>query len=140
MNELILDFGLFSGFCGSNIRWSEIILHKLLEVAVFANTAYLSCKGAPALYESGVKYQREPAGREIFKTIPMIMRDGQGDCEDLACWRVAELRMSGEPANIAIRKYTKPGAPVLFHILVQRGNGLIEDPSKRLGMGSKEIV
>lgn len=57
------------------------------------------------------------------------------NCEDLACWRAAELRVRYGIAAIPI--FTcKPRANggYLYHITVQLPDGRIEDPSRRLGM------
>lgn len=86
----------------------------------------------PQLYGSGVRYQRE--GRERFSDAAATLRRGYGDCEDLAAWRVAELRNAGEDARPAFRLRTFVGGPPLYHVLVARGDGRIEDPSRRLGM------
>jgi hypothetical protein len=58
------------------------------------------------------------------------MRRGGGDCEDLATWRAAELRAVGEPARVIVYR----SAPSVLHAVVRRGDGRIEDPSRRLGM------
>lgn len=87
----------------------------------------------PALYAAGVVYKRERLGMELWQSIPIVLRHGFGDCEDLACWRVAELRLRGEKAYaFSKRKRTPRGW--LYHILVQRGDGATEDPSRLLGM------
>ena len=62
-----------------------------------------------------------------------------GDCEDLACWRVAELRMAGERnATHAISVDDLPDRSgrivTTFHIFILRGDGRSEDPSRLLGM------
>ena len=46
----------------------------------------------PPLYRSGLHYEREPPGQEVWPDIPRIIEAGWGDCEDLACWRAAEWR------------------------------------------------
>lgn len=61
------------------------------------------------------------------------------NCEDLACYRVAELRhRHGEPAQPYVTsklvKSKRYGTFTLYHIRVQRADGSIEDPSKILGM------
>jgi len=48
----------------------------------------------------------------------------------LACWRAAELRQHGERARVLVKQVK----PRLFHVVVLRQDGTIEDPSKRLGM------
>ena len=57
------------------------------------------------------------------------------NCDDLSPWRVAELREHGEPAKIRIqwKKHPETGQK-LFHIVVRRADGSIEDPSLLLGM------
>ena len=64
------------------------------------------------------------------------------NCEDLACWRCAELRFTKEDLGAQVIKThhlipsEDDGRPfLLYHITVQRGDGRIEDPSKQLGMG-----
>lgn len=85
----------------------------------------------PDLYESHVRYQHEPPGRERWLNVGELLHVGAGDCEDLACWRAAELRVRhGEHA------FARPvrGGPNTIHIVVERGDGSIEDPSRMLGM------
>ena len=57
------------------------------------------------------------------------------NCEDLACWRAAELRVR---YNIAARPSflwrRKPTGSYLYHIQVKHPDGRTEDPSRRLGM------
>lgn len=90
----------------------------------------LQRRPGPALYDSGVRYAREPAGRERWQLPSETRALGRGDCEDLAVWRVAELRATGEKAKLLLRR----SGNRLWHALVRRGNGSIEDPSKKLGM------
>lgn len=97
----------------------------------------------PPLYDSGVRYEAEN-GTEDWRTIVDI-RDNLngegnpvGDCEDLAAWRAAELR----------ERDNEPGAFVdvvrgglgLWHAVVRRANGKLEDPSKRLGMNPRPLA
>lgn len=90
----------------------------------------------PRLYASGVRYAREEYER--WRAIPIVLEDGEGDCECLACWRSAELVATGQDkrARPIWRKKPRRNAPDrwLYHIVVRRGDGSIEDPSKRLGM------
>lgn len=92
----------------------------------------------PRLYNSGVRYQREPRGQEDWQTVSRAYRSKFADCEDLAAWRAAELVVSGEDRRArAVIKRVRPG---LIHCLVQRGSGLMEDPSRVLGMGKADIA
>lgn len=97
-----------------------------LNVWLLANHSQL-----PPLYGAGVRYERE-AGTEIWKPAPRVFSDRFGDCEDLAAWRAAELRLAGEDAR-AIATRLHSGSRV-WHAVVQRANGDIEDPSLALGM------
>jgi hypothetical protein len=114
-----------------------LAIRPILESLVKVNQLYLLTHHVPLLYESGVRYQNEPPGLgyEDFAIIPSVLRRGWGDCDDLAPWRVAELRQRyGEKAKIRIQWKKHPKGK-LFHIVVRRGSGLIEDPSAKLGMG-----
>ncbi len=89
------------------------------------------------LYQSGVYYKAEPPGEEEWLDIPTLYKQGFGDCEDLACARVAELRDVGIAATPAIRHklvQTKRGPVTLVHVLCLWPDGQVEDPSKILGM------
>ncbi len=66
----------------------------------------------------------------------------EGDCKVLACWRAAELQIAGERAIAfpRVRRYFDDDIGQwrnLAHILVRRGDGTIEDPSRDLGMGAE---
>ena len=100
----------------------------------------------PLLYRAGVHYEPE-AGTEEWCDIPNILdsRGGTfpgswGDCEDLACWRVAELR---EDLNhpIAAKPFAKwkrkPDGAYAYHALVRLPDGKLEDPSLVLGMANE---
>lgn len=92
----------------------------------------------PLLYQSGVRYMEEPPGQEDWQDIPTTLRIGMGDCEDLACWRAAELNVKyGIKARPIFREQRRANGTYLYHILVQLPPGYspsIEDPSKILGM------
>lgn len=88
--------------------------------------------GFPGLYESGVFYRPEKA-TEDWLTVPDVLERGHGDCEDLAAWRAAELRVSGEDPMARAVAYRS--GPRLWHAVVERANGTVEDPSLVLGMG-----
>lgn len=89
----------------------------------------------PALYQAGVEYRAEPPGREDWLTAHEVHDLGHGDCEDLACYRAAELRTLGLPAwvdIVASRRF--PGA---MHAVVRRPGGVTEDPSLALAKGRR---
>lgn len=83
--------------------------------------------------------------REQWRTAVVAYREipREADCKVLACWRAAELQIAGERAiafpkvrrvyNQELSKWEN-----LAHVLVRRGNGTTEDPSRILGMGTEE--
>jgi len=112
------------------------IMYRLVEALVLVNAEYLRRHPeTPPLYLSGVRYQQEPFGEEEWQDIPYTLKLGYGDCEDLAAWRVAELRvMNNEKARPEVMGRVLPSGMALYHIRVTRADGSIEDPSKLLGM------
>jgi hypothetical protein len=120
----------------------------MLEALCQINEGHLADRPYPPLYEAGVHYQREDSTEE-WLDIPSIIQTGWGDCEDLACWRVAELRSQGHRAGPYVR-FRKIDGVFHYHalvmhyrpVLVETDSGVverlvpdhIEDPSRRLGM------
>lgn len=127
-------------------RSSKVLLW-LLESLVQVNVLWLGAHPeTPTLYKSDVLYQRED-GTENWQDIPTTLRLGFGDCEDLACYRTAELRYHGINAHpfIRWRRIKKPNndrstvdpaeeGPMMYHALCRWPDGRIEDPSMALGM------
>ena len=112
-------------------------IYPILVALVRVNRQYLRAYSVPGIYDSGVRYKPEPNGTiEEFAAIPVVLERGWGDCDDLAPWRVAELREQGEKAKIRIQWKALPPhiGGRLFHIVVRRQDGSIEDPSALLGM------
>ena len=73
---------------------SHQALRTLLMALMYVDIAWLKANPqAPLLYESGVRYEEEPPGQEDWQDVPTCLRMKVGDCEDLACWRAAELRV-----------------------------------------------
>jgi hypothetical protein len=116
----------------------------------------------PPLYASGVYYKEDPPGEENWKDCLAVLADGHGDCDRLVAWRCAELRVAGIAAEPVIKWRQVPkdvmvglGHPAnsipadgihMVHVCVAlpgwekyassyEDNPLIEDPSKKLGMG-----
>lgn len=112
------------------------VIKLILDAQVKINQIYLRTHSVPPLYKSGVRYQNEPVDGscEEFATIEPVYTRGWGDCDDLAPWRCAELRNNGEKAKIRIQWKRQKSGRKLFHIVVRRGDGSIEDPSRILGM------
>ena len=93
---------------------------SLMRAAALAGSEY------PALYDgAGIKYRREPPGAEDWQAADKLLASGEGDCEDLAGYRVGELRVHGENASVEVTEM----APGKYHARVRRGDGSIEDPS-----------
>lgn len=90
----------------------------------------------PPIYSSGVRYRREPPGSERWQLPSQTLSKGEGDCEDLASWRAAELRVSGEDPYA--RAVVVRSGPRTWHAVVRRGDGSYEDPSAALGMTRTE--
>jgi len=110
-------------------------LYALALALCALNLAWMRSHSAPPLYRAGVRYRRERRGtngrrKEEWLTAPVLLQRGHGDCEDLACYRVAELQAAGDTQ--AKPRLTRHGRT--WHVTVLRGDGRIEDPSKRLGM------
>ena len=71
---------------------SHKALKMLLGALTMIDVEYLKAHpDAPNIYDSGVRYQEEPPGQEDWQDIPTTLRLRNGDCEDLSCWRAAEL-------------------------------------------------
>lgn len=102
-----------------------------LEGLVQQNVVQRRALLAPALRDARhVRYQREPPGRERWQSAAETNRRGLADCEDLACWVAADLRVAGISDARAI---TIPTGPNLRHCVVQV-RGLFFDPSRARGM------
>jgi hypothetical protein len=119
-------------------RYSEAVLSILLGTLTSADALYLRTRrdAVPALYQAGVRYQAERFPREEWKGIAALHEDGEGDCEDLACARSAELIAKGLPARPVFR-WRRLDRLSVYHILVRHPDGAIEDPSLLLGMGER---
>lgn len=117
-------------------RFMGLFVRPILDAMVEVNRLYLRSHHVPPLYQSGVRYEQEPEdGKpEEFAAIAPVLARGWGDCDDLGPWRVAELREAGENANIRITWRRRAGGNRLYHVVVRRGDGRIEDPSRLLGM------
>lgn len=120
-----------------------LVIREAIEAVVLANQLYLRLHQVPPIYESGIRYEEEPAGQpyEDFAAVPVILARGWGDCDDLVSWRIAELRNSGENAKVRLKwAYDPIRGARMYHVLVRRSNGQVEDPSKRLGMGTHKAA
>lgn len=101
-------------------------------------------KPFPLLYspEAGIRYLREN-GTENWQDIYTNFKLRSGDCEDLACHRVAELRENFNRQASAFVTYRRgPDGGFHYHALVMAkgpDGWRLEDPSRKLGMGWEEM-
>ena len=136
MQPIIFDVMLFAG--PKDKGRSEKVLLMLMGTLVKINIGFLEkYPGTPTLYDSGVLYRIEST--ENWQDIPTAIRSGWGDCEDLACWRVAELNRAGIKARPYLKLRTMPNGDKRYHALVWLPNGKIEDPSLALGMAKGRL-
>lgn len=92
------------------------------------------------LYKSPVRYRAE-VGTEEWQDIPTTLAKGWGDCEDLATWRCGELMSRGIEAMPYITWRDDPSRNgVMYHAVVRWPNGVIEDPSRALGIHGLPIT
>lgn len=116
-----------------------VIVRQALEALIFANRFYLRMHHIPPLYQCGIRYAEEPEGQpyEDFAAVPVVLARKCGDCDDLVSWRIAELRNAGENAKVRLKwQYDLSRGSRMYHVLVRRADGTVEDPSLRLGMGT----
>ena len=117
---------------------SEKALLWLLESMINIGRIELRRNKLPPLYKAGVVYQREEDTEE-WKDPVTVWTDGYGDCEDLSIWRCAELRNNHKKCQPYIRYRVDPETGMyIYHVMVMRANGALEDPSKILGMRGRD--
>lgn len=141
LNKITFDVRLFVDE-HNDVARSRKALASLLEALTKINVGWLiSNPQTPYLYESGVLYEHEVPGRENWQDVPTTLLNGVGDCEDLACWRAAELRaVAGINAKPFLKFTRGPDGMNLYHVVVQLPNGMYEDPSRSLGMNGHPIT
>lgn len=92
---------------------------------------------------------QEILGGERFRDIGRIIENKGGDCDNLAAWRVAELRQMGIAARPMMTSRTRPDGGTTYHAIVRwppfgddiSGNPYEEtdeDPSLLLGMAQPQ--
>jgi hypothetical protein len=136
------DVQLFINREKAEIKRSRKSMVFFLDALVRHNLLFLGAyDNIPPLYQSGVVYKPE-RGAENWQDIPTLLKNRFGDCEDLSCYRCAELQHMG----IAARPYIKwrdtsdNAGGTTYHAVVHLPNGLVEDPSAALGMGGAPII
>jgi hypothetical protein len=129
-------------------EFSLFAMRELLESLVKINVGWIHTHPTEfvPLYKLGVKWQPEN-NTERWLSIPAVISAHRGpdkqpvDCEDLACYRVAELRagLGGHPLGAVravadVRGRVLTGGRIIVHAFVRYPDGSVEDPSKKLGM------
>ena len=118
---------------------SAPVLNAALEASTLANERLLQMGEAPSIEDAiraGVRWKPEPfTDGEHFDLAPVAAARGWGDCDDLAPWLAADMRLRGDSGAHAFAKKTGPNR---WHALVRAGNGEILDPSKWAGMGKRK--
>lgn len=136
MKEIVIRAALFGNERDKERSQKSILI--LLNALVAINMEWLKAHPrTPGLYQSGIRYERENV--EVWQAIPQLLASKRGDCEDLACYLTAELRMKGVMAKPFL-KSKRVGNFTLFHVVVMLPDGRILDPSKRLGMSASAEV
>lgn len=136
---------IFAGNSPKSEQFSQAALTGGVIGLMLENMAWLKAyPKTPLLYQSGVIYKPEQrridrAGHVIeygedWQTIPYVLYNGFGDCEDLGAWRSAELRMRGIKAVPDVKVRRLPDGAWRAHVRVRWPDGHIEDPSAKLGM------
>jgi hypothetical protein len=94
----------------------------------------------PPLYDAGITYAFQGV-QDDWKDLERVCETGEGSCNSLSAWRVAELLENGVSAGPYIRtayQHGSEGPLEVFHVIVWRalpgGGRTYEDPSARLGM------
>lgn len=131
--NVTFELGAFNGLVPANLLkgYLEILVNTLFLLDV----RYLQeHPETPLLYRSGVFYLNENKGIENWRDVEMVLAYGNGDCEDLAAFRAAELVVrEGIQARPRVTFEETP-QDILFHVDVLMPDGSIEDPSRILGM------
>lgn len=115
------------------------VLDAALEATTRLNEAMLEAGEVPPFHEAvgRVRWKPEPPGQEHFDHAALVLGRGWGDCDDLAPWHAASLRVTGEdPDATAI---VQRSGKKRWHAVVQRSDGSIDDPSRDAGMGQHGV-
>jgi hypothetical protein len=119
----------------------EPVLDAALEAVTTLNEALIKNGDAPTFDQAlrnGVKWKPEPPGQEHFDHAGIVADRGWGDCDDLAPHHAASLRVTGKDPGA--RAIVVRSGPAMWHAVVQRSNGNIEDPSEAAGMRSRHAI
>ena len=106
---------------------SKEVLEPALESVTRLNERMIEKGEVPtaedAIDHDGVRWKPEPPGAERFDHAGLVMRRKWGDCDDLAPWHAASLRVTGEDHGAQAIVY--PSGPGRWHAVVRRSDGSI---------------
>jgi hypothetical protein len=110
-------------------RILAVLLEALVQIDVIELVTY---PFIPPLYDAGVRYFREQRKDvdDDWQDVVTTWVKHLGDCEELAAWRAAELRVRyGIFAWLDFTFEFLPDGSKRIHIFVRREDGVVEDPS-----------
>lgn len=106
-------------------------LNDLVRALCSLNVRYLRAHPhTPTLRQAKLRYISQDVGCERLLTIPQILKQGGGDCDQLAPARAAELQVRGVDAWPEVIRISEH----LYHVFVRHPSGRAEDISAHLGM------
>lgn len=112
-------------------------LNGALEAVTRVNESLIGARHVPLAQDAikrGVRWSPEPFGEERFDNAAIVVGRGWGDCDDLAPYEAASLRVTGADPGAFARVF--PSGPNRWHAVVQRSDGSIDDPSQWAGMNA----
>lgn len=121
---------------GADVRGYAVIVdtaechRRALDALAAVDELAIVRERLPGLYGGAIVYAPELG--EQFRYAGEVARSGWGDCDDLAAYRAAELRLAGDRSA---RPWPVPAVGGLTpgHVVVRTARG-DEDPSRALGM------
>ena len=114
---------------------SVAVIEAALEGLVGANMVLIAEGLVPlSPVDAGVRYKKEPSGFEEWNIATKVVKLGHGDCEDLAAWECAGIRMTQDPGAMVIIEPV--GTSSNYHATVLLSSGQRIDVCRELGMGA----
>src|SRR5512143_622312 len=121
-----------------NEQETKAVLDAALEAMTAAHVPLVASGKLPtaarAIKAGAVRWRPEPPGDEHFDLGTTVLGRGWGDCDDIGPWHAGSLRATGQDREA--RAVVRKSGPKKWHVVVERANGAIEDPSVAAGMGS----
>jgi hypothetical protein len=101
------------------------VVEAALEGLVLANVVLIHEHLVPLWLPKSIRYKLEPEGQEDWKLFHNVLRDGWGDCEDIAAIYAASYRASGLDEGARVRVMVV--APGKLHAVTELSTGEIVD-------------